>query len=310
MFIAGAPHMSFLWPQSLWLLLLVPAFVAGYRSLLKAKRAAAARHPGLVPATRGFARHIPPALFVAAMVLLLTATARPTALLVMPSEARTVLLAIDVSGSMRADDVWPTRLAAAQAAARVFVNALPPSARIGVVAFSDEAELVQPPRADRDNVLNVIASLQPQHGTAIGRGILASLEAIDPDVPAAIIVLTDGQNSHGIDPTDAARLAAARGVRIYTVGVGTTYGHISHERGWRQVVGIDEDVLMGVAEMTGAEYFYASSAPELYAVYASLGSKVVLTRIRTEITALVCAVAALAAIVSAAMSLVWFGRVL
>jgi Ca-activated chloride channel family protein len=94
------------------------------------------------------------------------------------------------------------------------------------------------------------------------------------------------------------------------VGVGTPYGQIDHERGWRQVVGIDEDALRGIAAMTGAEYFYASSAPDLYAVYASLGTKVVLTRIRTEITALVCALAALAATVSAAMSLVWFGRVL
>lgn len=302
--------MGFLWPQSLWLLLLVPAIVAGYRRLLTAKRAAAARHPGLVLATRGFARHIPPALFVGAMVLLLAATARPTAWLVMPSEARTVILAIDVSGSMRADDVWPTRLAAAQSAARVFVNSLPASVRVGVVAFSDEAQLVQSPVADRDDVLNVIALLQPQQGTAIGRGILVSLDALEPNVPAAIVVLTDGQNSHGIDPTEAAQLAVARGVRIYTVGVGTTYGHIDHERGWRQVVGIDEDVLMGIATMTGAEYFYASSAPDLYAVYASLGTKVVLARIRTEITALVCAVAALAATVSAAMSLVWFGRVL
>jgi Ca-activated chloride channel family protein len=292
-----AARMNFIWPQGLWLLLLVPAIAAAYRRVVKRNGSIALRH-------------VPPALFALAMVLLLTATARPTALLVMPAEARTVILAIDVSGSMDADDVWPSRLAAAQAAARAFVNALPPSVLVGVVAFSDEAQLVQAPVANRDDTLFVVSSLQPQNGTAIGRGILVSLEAIDPEVPSAVILLTDGQNSHGPDPAEAARLAAARGVRIYTVGVGTPYGQIHHEQGWRQTVGIDEDALMGIAELTGAEYYYATSAPELYAVYASLGAKVVLARIRTEITALLCAVAALAAVVSAALSLVWFGRVL
>jgi Ca-activated chloride channel family protein len=300
--------MHFIWPQSLWLLLLVPATVAGYRRLLNAKGRAAARHPGLAFASRGFARHVPPALFGFAMVLLLMAMARPTAPMVMPTQARTVILAMDISGSMNADDVWPSRLAAAQSAARAFVNALPDNVRIGVVAFSDEARLVQPPVQNREDVLFVIASLQAQHGTAIGRGILVSLEALDKDVPGAIVLLTDGQNSHGVDPAEAAREAVARGVRIYTVGVGTPYGQIHHERGWQQTVGIDEEALMSIAQQTGAEYFYASSATDLYSIYANLGSKVVLATIPTEIGALLCALAALAATVAAALSLVWFGR--
>jgi Ca-activated chloride channel family protein len=301
--------MHFIWPQSLWLLLLVPAIAAGYRRMSSGKGRAVARHPGLALTTRGAACHVPPALFAFAMVLLLMATARPTALMVMPTQARTVILAIDVSGSMNADDVWPTRLAAAQSAARAFVNALPDSVRVGVVAFSDEAQLVQPPVENREDVLFVIASLQAQHGTAIGRGILVSLEAIDKDIPGAVILLTDGQNSHGPEPAEAAREAAARGVRIYTVGVGTPYGQIHHEQGWRQTVGIDEEALMSIAEQTGAEYFYASSAPDLYSIYSSLGSKVVLATIPTEISAFLCALAALLAIASAALSLVWFGRV-
>jgi Ca-activated chloride channel homolog len=291
--------MNFIWPQSLWLLLLVPAIVAGYRRVVKRNGLTALRH-------------VPPALFAAAMVLLIISTARPTALLVMPTEARTVILAIDVSGSMSADDVAPNRLAAAQSAARGFVNTLPSNVRVGIVAFADDAQLVQAPAADREEVLFAIDSLRPQNGTAIGSGILVSLGALppDPEATAAIILLTDGQNSQGPDPMEAARLAAGRGVRVYTVGVGTEYGQIHDERGWRTTVGIDEDSLRAIAELTGSEYFYASSAPDLKAVYAGLSAKVVLARIRTEISALLCAFAALAATVSAAMSLVWFGRVL
>jgi len=289
--------MNFIWPNSLWLLLLVPAIIAGYRRVVKRN--------GLLAL-----RHLPPALFALAMVLLLVSTARPTALMVMPTEARTVILAIDVSGSMRADDVVPTRLAAAQAAARDFLNALPASVRVGVVAFTDEAHLVQAPVASREEVLFAIDSLQPLNGTAIGSGILASLGAVSPETSAAIILLTDGQNSQGPDPMDAARLAAGKGVRVYTVGVGTAYGQINDERGWRMTVGIDEDALKAIAEITGSEYFYANSAPDLRAVYAGLGAKVMLARIRTEVTALLCAVAALVATVSATMSLLWFGRVL
>jgi Ca-activated chloride channel family protein len=329
--------MSFLWPHSLWLLLLVPATAAGYRLL---RKTTLITHRGLEFSPPGAARHAPPALFALAMVLLLTATARPTAFVLTPMEGRTVILAIDVSGSMSAEDVTPTRLDAAKAAARDFVSALPASARIGIVAFSDEAQLVQAPVADRGEVLFAIDSLQTQNGTAIGRGIIASLEAAFPDArfelaepesaaagssaprlaaatrprtgeaEAAIILLTDGQNSHGPNPLDVAPLAAERGVRIYTVGVGTSHGEIRDARGFSAMVGIDEETLLRVAGLTGGEYFYASSAPDLRQVYSRLSAKVVLTRIQTEITALLCAAAALVATVSAAMSLLWFGRVL
>ena len=243
------PRMSFLWPHSLWLLLLIPATAAGYRWL---RKTSLITHRGLEFSPPGAARHAPPALFALAMVLLLTATARPTAFVLTPMEGRTVILAIDVSGSMSAEDVTPTRLDAAKAAARDFVRALPASARIGIVAFSDEARLVQAPVADRGEVLFAIDSLQTQNGTAIGRGIVASLQAIFPgdaldpeglesagagssaprrvaavsrgDPAAAVILLTDGQNSSGPEPMDVASLAVERGVRIYTVGVGRSTG--------------------------------------------------------------------------------------
>jgi Ca-activated chloride channel homolog len=327
--------MSFLWPHSLWLLLLVPATAAAYRLL---RKTSVITHRGLEFSAAGLGRHVPPALFAVAMVLLLTATARPTAVVLAPVEGRTVILAIDVSGSMSADDVKPTRLDAAKAAARDFVTSLPVSARIGVVAFSDEAALVQAPVAEREEVLAAIDALQLQNGTAIGRGMLASLRAVYPEVEldyeslesaaagstvpqpvqarlstdasVAVILLTDGQNSNGPHPMDVAPLAAERGVRIYTVGVGTPYGEIRDARGFSAVVGIDEDSLFRIAGLTGGEYFYASTAPDLAGIYKRLSSKVVLARVQTEISALLCAAAALTASLSAFLSLIWFGRVL
>ncbi len=299
--------MTFIWPHSLWLFLLLPALAAAFRWM---SRRPAARYPGLERGRAGPGRHVPPALFAASMTLLIIATARPTAPLVVPTETRSVILAIDVSGSMSADDVWPTRLVAAQAAARALLRTLPPSVRIGVVAFSDEAHLVQAPTVEHDNVLFAIDSLQVENGTAIGRGLQASLEAVPKGVPAAIILLTDGQTTHGPQPMEIAPLAEKRGIRVYTVAVGTAFGMIRDERGFSAMVGVDEEPLREMALLTGAEHFQASSAPDLSRIYAALGSKVVLARIPTEIGALLCAAAALMATLSAGISLLWFGRVL
>lgn len=312
--------MTFLWPQGLWLLLLVPALIAGY-CLARAR------------VVRAPAYHVPAALFVLAIALLLLAVARPAARLMLPAEAATVILAIDVSASMRATDVEPTRLGAAQAAAREFVKGLPPGVRIGVVAFATEAQLVQPAVAGREEVLRAIDSLTAHDNTAIGSGILASLQALLPGAPrdpglairvsspavwpapgrdaaTAIILLTDGQNSHGPDPIDAAQLAARLGVRVYTIGVGSAHGRILEEGGWSSVVGIDEAGLKKIAAITGAEYSYALSAWHLKRIYARLGSKVVLARTRTELGGPLSAVAAIVATVAAGLSLLWFGRVL
>jgi Ca-activated chloride channel family protein len=327
--------MTFLWPEFLWLLVLLPACAGLYFWLLKRKRRSTLRYAslGLLKEAAGegpwWRRHLPPAILLLALAAMLAAIARPAAVMTLPSSHETVILAIDVSGSMRAADVQPTRLEAAQAAARAFVAEQPASARIGVVAFGGSAALVQPPSANRHDVLAAIQQLQLQHATAIGAGLLVSLKAIFPQldfdvrrkpdakpVPpgshaaAAIILLSDGQSTAGPDPVEAARLAAERGVRVFTVGVGTDNGQVLTGEGWSMRVRLDEETLKTIADLTRGEYFYAANAPELKKVYQSLRSKLVLETKRVEITALFSAIGAATVLLSATLSLLWFNRIL
>ena len=333
--------MTFLWPELLWLLLLVPAVIALYLLVLRGKKKSAVRFASLSvlkeavgPAWR---RHVPPAMLLLGLAVMLAAIARPAAVITLPSNHETVILAIDVSGSMRASDVEPSRIEAAQAAARTFVNEQPRSTRIGIVAFAGSAALVQPPSTNRREVIAAIDSLQLQHATAVGSGLLVSLKALFPDVPielprgrlrnattapdfkpvppgsyaaGAIVLLTDGQTTTGPDPVEVARLAAERGVRVFTVGVGTENGQILTGDGWSMRVRLDEEALKAVADLTRAEYFYAGTAMDLKKVYQSLRSKLVMEKKETEITALFSAIAAATVLLSATLSLLWFNRVL
>jgi len=337
--------MSFLSPEFLWLLIAVPLIAGFYLLLLKKRKQAALRYANLeiVKAAIGrglwWRRHVPPAILLAALGAMLFATARPTAVITLPTHHETVILAMDVSGSMRANDVEPSRIEAAQAAARAFIAQQPRSTRIGVVAFAGSAALVQPPTSNRHDLRAAIDQLQLQHATAVGSGILVSLKAIFPQeefelpppgqrraakqsfptakaVPpgsyaeAAIILLTDGQTTAGPDPVDAARLAAERGVRVFTVGVGTDNGQILNGEGWSMRVRLDEEPLKAIADLTRAEYFYAGTALDLKTVYENLRSKLVMEKKETEITALFSAIAAAAVLLSATLSLLWFNRVL
>ncbi len=350
--------MTFLWPEMLWLLLAVPALVAAYVLLLRRKKKAALRYANLAMVKQALGtgptlrRHVPPLLFLLALVAMLVAIARPAAVVTLPSEGKTIILAMDVSGSMRAEDVEPNRITASQAAARTFVSEQPAGTRIGVVTFAGTAAMVQAPTRSREDVLAAIDRFQLQRATAIGSGILVSLKAIFPDadfdlrssnprresrssrasaplskasepekpppkpVPpgshdsAAIILLTDGQATTGPDPIEAARMAAERGVRVYTVGIGTTNGEILRGDGWSMRVRLDEETLKIIADLTRAEYFHAGTATDLKKVYQSLNSRLVLEKKETEITALFSAAAALIALVSAFLSLLWFNRIL
>ncbi|HEX6296359.1 MAG TPA: VWA domain-containing protein [Burkholderiales bacterium] len=339
--------MTFQWPELLWLLLAVPAFVAAYVMLLRKRRKLALQYASLslvreANAIQSIRRHIPPLLLLLALTLMIAATARPSAVLTLPSQHETVILAMDVSGSMRATDVQPTRLAAAQAAAKAFVAEQSESVRIGVVAFAGTATVAQAPTRNHEDVIAAIDRFQLQRATAIGSAIVVSLATLFPDAgidlaaltyggegrkpvkPApsfkpvppgsyasgAIVLLTDGQRTTGPDSIQMARLAAERGVRIYTVGVGTPKGTIVGIEGWSMRVGLDEETLKAVADITRGEYFYAGTAVDLKKIYESLRSRLVLERKRTEVTALFAAAAALLVVVSAALSLAWFNRIL
>jgi Ca-activated chloride channel homolog len=352
--------MTFLWPHLLWLMLLIPLVVAAYLYVLRKKKRSALRYASLtmvkdaMGAGQTFRRHIPPILFLLALTTMLAALARPAAVVSLPSNHETVILAIDVSGSMRATDVEPNRLAAAQAAARTFVEEQPRGTRVGIVAFAATALVVQHPTQNREDILAAIDRLQLQRGTAIGSGIIVSLGTIFPDqgitlesvapsgenrrrssaasldplgksatdtkaftpVPpgsfmsAAIILLTDGQRTTGPDPIEAARVSADRGVRVYTVGIGTPDGEVMGFEGWRMRVRLDEETLKAIANMTHGQYFYAGNASDLKKVYQSLNARFVLEKKETEITALFSALAAVLALCSALLSLAWFNRIL
>ena len=348
--------LTFLWPQFLWLLVLVPLLVLGYWWLLRRKRKLAVRYASLamvrdaMGAGQRLRRHVPPALFIVSLALMIVAIARPQAVLMLPSQHETIILAMDVSGSMRAADVEPNRLAAAQAAGRAFVNDLPTFTRVGIVSFAGTAAVVQPPTRNKDDILAAIDRFQLQRGTAVGAGILVSLKLIFPDVEfdlrswnpriddkkagpidraqkrnekdafkpvppgsyssAAIILLTDGQTTTGPDPIESARIASERGVRVYTVGIGTEKGEMIGAEGWSMRVRLDEASLKQIANITQGEYFYAGTAGDLKKVYESLNSKLVFEQRQTEITALFAAAAALFAVGAAVLSMLWFGRIM
>ncbi|RDD91378.1 VWA domain-containing protein [Acidovorax sp. BoFeN1] len=347
--------MAFLWPTLLWLLLAVPLLVALYAWLLHRRKQQALNYPslGLVRAALGpgqrLRRHIPPTLFLLALVALLLAAARPMAVITLPSEQQTIVLAMDVSGSMRATDVEPDRLTAAQNAAKAFIAELPRHVRVGIVAFAGSAQLAQLPTQSHEDLVKAIDSFQLQRGTATGNGIMLALATLFPNAgidiaalgerqamrprsldevtrqdpaktftpvapgsynSAAIIMLTDGQRTTGVDPLEAAQWAADRGVRVYTVGVGTVQGETIGFEGWSMRVRLDEETLKAVALRTQAEYFHAATAADLKKVYETLSSRLTVEKRETEVSALLALVGAALAVLAAGLSVGWFGRVM
>jgi Ca-activated chloride channel family protein len=289
-------------------------------------------------------------LFLLAIAAMLLAASRPFAVIALPSTQETIILAMDVSGSMRATDVKPNRLVASQDAAKTFLKDLPRNVRVGIVAFAGTASVVQPPTLSREDLVTAIDKFQLQRATAIGSAIVVALSEIFPEegidlsaltygnarqrgisidqvkpknpkkefepVPpgsynsAAIILLTDGQRTTGIDPMEASKMAAERGVRIYTVGVGTVEGETIGFEGWSMRVRLDEPTLKAIALQTQAEYFYAGTAENLKQVYEKLSSRLTVEKKETEISGLLALVASILAIASAALSLLWFNRIL
>jgi Ca-activated chloride channel family protein len=339
----------------LWLLLAVPALIGAYVVLLRRRKIVAMSFPDLGIIKQGldgpsrFKRHIPPALLLIAISLIIVAGAQPTTIATLASRGGTIIMALDVSGSMRASDVVPTRIAAAQIAAKSLVNSRARQTRIGIVGFSSSAFLVQTPTTDNIALVTAIDGLRPQYATAIGDAVLVSLKMIfsqpkmgiiapgsggdravsadalnrstgsnppatpapQPVLPgsyraAAIVLMTDGQNTSGPDPIEAARVAANLGVRVFTIGFGTPNGQTIDFDG-RQILAIlDEDTLKKMASMTNAQYFHAQSAAELTMIYKQLTAKLQNEPQETEITVFFVAAATIFCTLSALLSLLWF----
>jgi Ca-activated chloride channel homolog len=343
--------MTLLWPDWLWTLLLLPALVLLYWRLLARRKKNNVRLASVAIVRQalgsgpGWRRHVPPLLLLSALALLLFATARPVVKLKLPARDQTIILAMDVSGSMRATDVKPNRMVAAQEAAKAFIAGLPRSVRVGVVSFAGTAAVVQAPTVSREDVVAAIDRFQLQRATAIGSGLILSLATLFPDegidlskitgaraMPAspdekkekktfepvepgsygsaAVILLTDGQRTTGPDPMEAAKMAAERGVKVFTVGIGTKAGETIGFEGWSMRVKLDEDTLKSIATATRANYFYAGTAEDLKEVYEGLSSRLVVETKETEISALFAAAGALLVVLAAGLSVWWFGRVL
>jgi len=331
--------MIFVWPIMLLSLSLIPLFVILYLFLQRRRNKFAARYGslGLVQEAGGrgpgYRRHIPPVLFLIGLIILMLALGRPQTVVRIPRVEGTVILAFDVSGSMAADDLKPSRMEAAKAAARGFVEHQPASVEIGIVAFSDGGFAVQPPTNEKQVVLESIDRLRPQRGTALGQGIIASLNTIataagetavssftDPGVPpptpvpagtytsAVIVLLTDGENNQNPDPLAAAQAAADRGVRIYTVGIGSPEGAILQIDDFRVHTQLNEALLQQIALITDGAYYAAGNEVELQAIYDNINLELVVESEQTEVTSIFAGASILVLLISGTISLLWFSR--
>jgi len=345
-------QLTVLWPRMLWLYALLPLLAGVYLWFVARQRRARLALAGLAGLNAGVMnagrtrRVLPPLIFFVALIALIGAVARPHAVVVLPSMHKDIMLAIDISGSMRATDIKPNRLRAAQDAARTFVENQPRHTRIGLVTVAGGASVVQSPTDNREDLFQAIERMQLQRGTALGSGIYIALAALLPDAginlehlvygkpswnwpnlnqqdkkkeavapgsnrSAAIVLLTDGEYNTGPDPLDAAKLAADHGVRVYTVGIGSKEGFPLAFGGWSMRVSLDEDSLRKIAATTQAEFYAATSAQDLARIYEHLSARMTVERSRSvEITAFLVAAGALLLLLSAFLSVLWFHRVL
>jgi Ca-activated chloride channel family protein len=325
-----------MWPFMMWSLLLLPLLMGVYlvldrRSRQWGQRVAVGRNP--MGGMTGWRRHAPAVWFAVGLAVLLLALTRPRAVLLLPTRTEAVMLVMDSSGSMRADDVKPTRLHAAQAMAREFVTQQPPTVKLGIVSAAAAASVVQGPTHDRDALLQAIDRLSLQPGSAMGAGLLIGLSTLlpasgldvdklmnpptsatpTPSVPlyqrpadkgapavalepgsnasTALVMFTDGQSNTGPDLIKMARVAADRGVRVYTIGLGTPEGVVLKADGFQARVKLDESPLKQVAEITRGEYFRVAHSQDVQRIYQSISSRIVMQEHQqTEITALVLGV--------------------
>ena len=334
--------MSFIWPWALALLLLIPGGIVLDRALERRRRArlvaaGLAGAPALpISAATRARRRVPPGVLLLGLVLAFVALARPQGVVSVPRLEGVVVLAFDVSGSMAATDLQPTRMDAAKAAAKDFVNKQPPGVIVGIVAFSDAGISVQTPTKDTAQVLAAIDRLAPQKGTSLGQGIEVALHtisvALNPPptnyysnqspaptpsptpvpagqhAPAVVVLLTDGENNEQPDPAAAAQTAADQGIRIDTIGIGTAAGSTLDLQGFQVHSQLDEALLQQIADTSGGTYYHAADADQLKAVYDSLDTKLVVKPEAIEVTGLFAGGSALLLAIGGLLSLRWLGR--
>jgi Ca-activated chloride channel family protein len=344
--------MHFLWPHNLWWMLALPLLPVLYLWLLRRGGKSALKYSSLsvihAAAAPQWRRHVPPALIFVALSMLTLALARPAMPVALPWAKSTILLAMDISRSMRVEDVKPTRMVAAQEAAKAFLSEVPKHIEVGLVTFAGTAHVAQQATLDRPSLVAAIDAIQMQYGTAVGNAIVISLAELFPDhgidlgdmtfgprrqarsldekatkaptkqitpvapgsyASAAIILLSDGRRTTGVDTLEAAKMAADRGVRIYVVGLGTPDGHAVMGEGMAIYLQLDEPTLRRVAQMTGGDYHHAGTAEALRSVYQNLGSRLQVRSRDTELTALAAFAAVTVLVAGAWLSMLWFGRI-
>ena len=344
--------MTFAWPYALPALLLIPLLLLLYRRLLKGRAARAAQlaaqgfRPSPLAAKRNRLRHVPYAFFFAGLSALIFAVARPQATITVPNREGVVILAFDVSNSMRADDLKPTRLKAAQEAAKQFVDQQPQTIKVGVVAFNDGAVATQQPTGDKAAVKAAIDRMNPSGSTSIGQGLFASLNLIagkplgsgtlpeagtdtggasgsNPDAlgsaidnidigyfgNSAIVLLSDGEDRSEVKPADVAKLASVAGVKVYPGGVGSPEGVVVDIDGFKISTALDEPLLQEIAAVTNGKYFNAADSDSLKQVYGSIDLQWKREAKLTELTAVIAAISGALLAIGSFLSILWFGKV-
>lgn len=346
--------MHFIWPQALWLLLFVPILVALYCWLLRRRRAYAIPFSTLQIVRQAlgwrssYRRHLPPLLLLLASIAGIVGIARPTATVSLPADYMTLVLAIDVSRSMLAEDVKPNRMKAAQAAVKEFIAELPKDIRVGITTFAGTAQLAQAVTESRTDLTEAVDRFQLQRGTATGNGLLLALATLLPDaginletsiygdnfgrrVPSeplepikppknfqpvppgsytagAIVLLSDGRRTTGLDPLEVARKVAQYGVKVYTVAFGTPEGFIPGYGGYSFYARVDEEALQGIAKITQGEFFRASNSDDLKQIYEHLSTKFRIETKESEISVLFAALTVVLSLLALFLSLWWFKR--
>lgn len=331
-------NLSFLWPGLLSLLVFVPFLALFYLLLQRRRRRLLAGLGGFgIPQAAsgqgpGVRRHVPPALFIFSLAFMTFALARPQSTVNLPSVEGTVVLVFDVSGSMSANDIQPTRMEAARTAALGFVDSQPSGVQVGVVAFSDGGIAVLPPTNNKADLIAAINRLSPQRGTSLAGGIHSGLDLIarstgtdggldalptpsPADPPAApgsagvIVLLTDGENNMSPDPLEAARTASDMGVRIDTVGVGSPEGVTIKINGFIVHTQLDEEALQQISSLSGGTYFNARSADDLRSIFDGIQPRLVMKEQKIEVTSLFTGLGMILLLLGGAFSLLWFGRI-